>query len=276
MSSNKAVTLSGFDPANPTSTIQVQDLAIPTPGEGEVVVKMSLRPVNPADIFSLMGVYPGFQPVSGSVPIAGLEGVGTVAALGAGATKFTVGQRVTGAPFSSVVQGSGTWQQYMKVTEACLVAVPDTVPDAAAAQFYVNPVTVVGLLEELAVPAGEWVLQTAAGSVLGRQLIQVAKKRGIKTINVVRRREQADELKAIGADEVIVSTEEDVTARAKEITGGHGAWGAVDAVGGELFAAAASAVKNGGTCIIYGAMSGLTVSLDSCSLFVFNRLRLLS
>lgn len=65
-------------------------------------------------------------------------------------------------------------------------------------QFLVNPVTVVGMLEELAVPAGEYLLQTAAGSVLGRQMIQVAKHRGIKTINVVRRQELVAELKALG------------------------------------------------------------------------------
>ncbi len=87
----------------------------------------------------------------------------------------------------------------------------------------------------------------------------MAKHRGVKTINIVRRRELGDELLALGADEVIVSTEEDVVARVKEITGGEGAYGAIECVGGELFATVTSSVRNGGTVIIYGAMSGLEV-----------------
>lgn len=62
-----------------------------------------------------------------------------------------------------------------------------------------SPITVYGMVAEvLAVPEGEWLLQTAAGSVLGRQIIQLAKHRGVKTINVVRRPDLVDELKALG------------------------------------------------------------------------------
>lgn len=263
MSTNKAVTLSGFDIANPTSTIVVKDLPIPTPNAGEIVVRITLRPVNPADIFSLMGVYPGFHAAAeGADTIPGLEGVGVVHALGEGVTKFAIGQRVVGTPFPSIDHGTGTWQQYLVASEDSLAAVPDAVPDEAAAQFWVNPVTVIGLLRELEVPEGSYILQTGAGSVLGRQLIQVAKHKGIKTINVVRRIALADELKALGADEVIVSGEEDIAARVMEITGGKGAYAAIDSVGGEIFGALASAVRPGGTVIIYGAMSGLQATFS--------------
>jgi len=93
--------------------------------------------------------------------------------------------------------------------------------------------------------------------VLGRQLIQFAKHLGLRTINVVRRPEQAAELKALGADEVICSTTEDVVARAREITGGKGAWGGVDAVAGESTAQVTSSVRDGGLVLLYGAMAGL-------------------
>jgi NADPH:quinone reductase-like Zn-dependent oxidoreductase len=259
MATNTQITLAGFDMANPTSTFKVVESAVPTPGAGEVLIKLSLRPVNPADVFSIMGVYPGWVPAEGTTPVPGLEGTGVVEAAGPGATKFALGQRVVGAPFASVEGGVGTWQRYLVAPESCLVAVPDAVSDDAAAQFWVNPVTVWGMLEVLAVPAGAYLLQTGAGSVLGRQVIQLCKHRGIKTINVVRRRELGDELLALGADAVIVSTEEDVAARTKEITGGEGAYGAVECVGGELFAKVAGGVRNGGTVIMYGAMSGLEV-----------------
>ncbi len=69
--------------------------------------------------------------------------------------------------------------------------VPEGIPDEAAAQFLTNPVSVVAMLEELQIPKGEWVIQSAAGSTLGRQLIQYAKHKGLRTINVIRRQEQA-------------------------------------------------------------------------------------
>ena len=70
------------------------------------------------------------------------------------------------------------------------VTVPDGLADEVAAQFLVNPVTVVGMVEVLQIPKGEWLIQDGAGSVLGRQMIQYAKLKGLKTINVVRRQEQ--------------------------------------------------------------------------------------
>jgi NADPH:quinone reductase-like Zn-dependent oxidoreductase len=261
MATNKAVQLSNYHTGS--AQLEIVELPTPTPRAGEVLVKMQLRPVNPADVFVFMTVYPGFTPPKeNTTPIAGLEGMGVVEAVGENVSNFTVGQRVVGAPFPSVQSGNGTWQQYLVAPEDSLVAVPDSVTDESAAQFFVNPVTVVGMLNVLNIPAGEYLIQTAAGSVLGRQMIQVCKHKGIKTINVVRRAEQAEELKALGADEVIVSTVEDIPVRVNEITGGKGAYGAVECVGGDIFASITASVRAGGTAIIYGAMSGLTATYD--------------
>jgi len=261
MATNKAVQLTNYHTG--TAKLEIVDLPAPTPGAGEVLVKIQLRPVNPADGFVFMTVYPGFAPPKENTnPIAGLEGMGIVEAVGEKVTKFTVGQRVVGAPFPSVQFGNGTWQQFLVAPEDSLVAVPDSVTDESAAQFFINPVTVVGMLNYLNIPQGGYLIQTAAGSVLGRQMIQVCKHKGIKTINVVRRAEQAKELKALGADEVIVSTEEDIPGRVNEITGDKGAYGAIECVGGDLFASITASVRAGGTAIIYGAMSGLTATYD--------------
>ena len=64
--------------------------------------------------------------------------------------------------------GGGSWQEYLSVKENMLAPVPDSIPDEVASQFIINPWTVYGLLKDLAVPRGEYILQTAAGSVLGR------------------------------------------------------------------------------------------------------------
>ncbi|KAL4427444.1 hypothetical protein ABPG77_000733 [Micractinium sp. CCAP 211/92] len=257
---NLRVQLDAFNIKDPVASVSLTSAPIPEPAEGEVLVRVTLRPVNPADVFSLQGVYPGFRPAS-MPAVPGLEGTGTVVHNGPGASKFAPGQRVSGAPFDTVEHGSGTWQQYIVAKESSLVAVPDGVSEEAAAQFWVNPVTVVGMLNVLDVPQGEYLLQTAAGSVLGRQMVQLAKSRGIRTINVVRRQELADELKALGADEVVVSVQgEGLVDKVKEITGGRGAYGAIECIGGDIFAQVCGAVRDNGTVLIYGAMSGLTAT----------------
>ena len=136
-------------------------------------------------------MYPGFQPPA--LPaVPGLEGAGVVE--DSNGTELKAGTR--GVCFFDARNGNGSWQEYVALPASNFIPVPDSVTDESAAQFLVNPVTVVGMLEEIAAPPGEYVLQSAAGSTLGRQLITVAKKRGLKTINLVRRPEQAAELKA--------------------------------------------------------------------------------
>ncbi|KAL2653311.1 hypothetical protein R1flu_021439 [Riccia fluitans] len=123
------------------------------------------------------------------------------------------------------------------------------------------------MLRDIAVPKGQYLLQTAAGSVLGRQVIQLAKHKGIKTINLVRRSEQKAELEALGADEVICYTSEDVATRVKEITGNKLAYGALDAVGGELTKTVTASVRRGGQVFIYGVLSSPDATVRITDLF---------
>jgi NADPH:quinone reductase-like Zn-dependent oxidoreductase len=200
-----------------------------------------------------MGVYPGFQPEA--LPATpGLEGCGVIA--DANGTGLENGKR--GVVFFNTKEGQGSWQEYVTVPQSNFLPVPDSCSTNSAAQFFVNPVTVYGMLDILNAPKGEYILQSAAGSVLGRQLICMAKLRGLKTINLVRRGGSAiTELLDIGADYVIDTSEEDVVARVKEITNGNGAYGAIDAVAGDLTSIITGSVRAGGTVLIYGAMGGL-------------------
>lgn len=181
---------------------------------------------------------------------------------GPGCSKFKAGQRVCAASWPGHAgpppngRPFGTFQQYLAVPEKDLVAVPDEITDEQAAQFLINPTTAFGMVETLDVPEGQWLLQTAAGSVVGRIAIAIAKSKGIRTINVVRRAAQKQELLDAGADEVIVSSEENIAERVAEITGGQGAYGAIEAVGGDVLEQVIGAVRKGGTVLVYGNMSG--------------------
>jgi hypothetical protein len=108
---------------------------------------------------------------------------------------------------------------------------------------------------ELDVQPGEWLLQTAAGSTVGRLVIQLARHLGIPTINVVRRRDAVEEIKALGGDEVICTEDEDLLQRVAEIAGPAGVRKAIDCVAGHVGAQVSQGLAPGGEVEVYGALS---------------------
>src|SRR5262249_12770378 len=138
-----------------------------------------------------------------------------------------------------------------------------------AATFFVNPATVLVMVRRvLKVSPGEWLLQTAAGSALGRMIIRLAKVDGYRTINVVRRREQADELRHLGADAVICTADESVEERVQVITNGAGVPYALDAVGGATGSAVVGALGDNGRLLVYGTLAGEPLAVNSRVLMV--------
>lgn len=107
-----------------------------------------------------------------------------------------------------------------------LASIPNEIDIYTACQFFIIGVTAHQLVTNVVnLNAGEWALQTAAASTLGRIAIQIAKEKGIKLINVVRRNEQVRELKELGADHVIVYNKDNEDSLLKEVfdvTGGKG------------------------------------------------------
>lgn len=232
---------------DPKEVLRMRQLPVPEPGPGEVRLAMRLRPINPSDVLQVRGVYGRRPPLPA---IAGLEGLSLVDALGQGVSGFSIGQRVV--PLG--LQGS--WADYVVTTVDNLVPIPDGLSDEAAAQVIVNPLTAwIMAVEELKLGAGDWLVQTAAGSVVGRCLIQIAKLRGYKTLNLVRRQEQVAELLAEGADEVLWTEDPKWMDRAQSIVGAKGAAAGVDAVGGSLGGSVAMLLKRDGTLLVYGALS---------------------
>ncbi|XP_024535476.1 enoyl-[acyl-carrier-protein] reductase, mitochondrial-like [Selaginella moellendorffii] len=249
MAEHRAIHVGAFSDGDPAAACKVVMTPTPVPGRGQVLLKVLCRPVNPSDVLCIQGRYSGVPKEFPFVP--GLEGMGEIRELGDGVTGFSRGQRVF-----HIFPGAGSWQEYALVPAADIIPIPDVISNEIAAQFFVNPWSAFGMLEVLGVPEGEYVLQTAAGSVLGRMFIQLAHHRGVKTINLVRRDEQKEELKAIGADEVINLKDEGIVKQVSEITGGKMAYAAIDAVGGEVTKVVCSSVRPRGTVLSYGALDG--------------------
>ena len=114
----------------------------------------------------------------------------------------------------------------------------------------------------LAVPKGEWLLQSAAGSTLGRMIIHLGRHDGFKTLNVVRRREAIAELKALGGDAVISSSDGPIDEQVRRITGGDGVRYAIDPVGGETGTGVFRSLGANGRLILYGTLSAEPIQVD--------------
>ena len=249
----RAIRFEQFGP--PAEVLRLAELPTPEPGPGQARLRLTHRPINPSDLLTVSGEY-GRLPNLPATP--GFEAVGRVEAMGEGVRGLAVGARVV--PLSA----GGTWCESVIADASMLVPVPDDVSDDAAAQFIVNPVTAwVMLEEELKLQPGDWVVQTAAGSTLGRLVIQLGRLRGYRTINFVRRQEQVDELLALGADAAIATSDGDVTERVRQLTGGRGATAALDAVGGETGALALRALRSGGTMLVYGMLGNEPLPLHN-------------
>jgi NADPH:quinone reductase-like Zn-dependent oxidoreductase len=228
----------------PADVLSLEIRPVPDPGPGQVRARVRAAPVNLNDLHILRGRY-GFAPALPLVP--GQEAVGVIDALGDGVDDLTVGQRVV------TVGVMGTWQERVVADAAPVITVPDAMSDSTAAQLLTNPLTALLLVtSELKLQSGEWLLQTAATSTVGRIVAQLAPRLGFKTINVVRRRSVVDEVRG---DAVICTEDEDLGERVAQIAGDDGVHKAIDCVGGELGAEVAQALAPGGEMVVYGALS---------------------
>lgn len=230
----------------PSDVITLVDEATPDPEADEVTIRMEAAPVHLADLYCMQGKE-RFQPPLPATP--GFEGVGRIAKLGSGVTVWSVGDRVF-PPMACEA-----WRDELNVKAADLLPAPEG--DAAQLSLMpINPPTSYLILEDYGdLQEGDWVIQNAANSNCGCYLIELAKLRGIKTVNVVRRAELIDELVALGGDVVLVDGD-DLAERVMAATGGVQPKLGVDAVNGMATARIAACVADGSTVLAYGMLTG--------------------
>jgi NADPH:quinone reductase-like Zn-dependent oxidoreductase len=195
----------------------------------------------------------------------GFEGMGVVEAVGSG----LLARRVRGKRVAVLNGVTGNWQEKVVIPARQAIPVPRELPDDQAASFFVNPASALVMTRYvLQVRRGAWLLQTAAGSALGRMVLRLGRYYGFRTINVVRRRERVEELLDLGGDAVICSADESISERVASITGGTGVPYALDAVGGATGSEVVQALGEGGRMLVYGTLSNEPMQLDSRLLMV--------
>jgi NADPH2:quinone reductase len=244
----KAVVFDRHGP--PEEVLQIRDVPPPPePGPGQVRVRMLASPINPSDVLFIRGEY-GKRASLPATP--GFEGVGVVEATGSG----LAARRVRGKRVAVLNSFTGNWQEQVVIPALQAIPVPKGLSDEQAATFFVNPASAVAMTRYvLKIPYGAWLLQTAAGSALGRMVIRLGKLHGFRTMNVVRRREQVEELSKLGANEVICTADVSLVDRVKALTGGHGVPFAIDAVGGKVGTEVIQCLGSGGRLLLYGTLA---------------------
>jgi len=248
---------------NPADVLHVESRPWPTPAAGEVIVKMRAAPINPADLNQIEGKYP----VRAELPATpGFEGAGVI---------VDVGTKIKGLTNGSLVilpHNVGTWREAVAVNADELVVVPEGIKPVHAAMLKINPMTAWRLLHDYVdLARGDWLIQNAANSAAGRAVIQIARELGYKTVNIVRRSELIDELRAEGGDVVLIDSENLRHAVEDAIAGPPIRLG-LNAVGGESALRLANCLAPGSTLVTYGAMSLQPLKIPN-GLLIFKDLR---
>jgi mitochondrial enoyl-[acyl-carrier protein] reductase / trans-2-enoyl-CoA reductase len=216
------------------------------PAADEVVFDVLAFPINPADMWFCRGRY-RLKPPLPATP--GAECVGRVTAVGSAVKHVRKGDLVINLQREN-------WAERRKVKGDDAIPLPAGIDLRQAAMVRINPPTAQLMLSDFVdLKPGDWVIQNVANSAVGRLLIVLAKQRGLRTVNVVRRAELAGELKAVGADIVVVDSS-DLARQVGEATADARIMLGVEAIGGAATGRLADCIATDGTLVHYGSMSG--------------------
>jgi NADPH:quinone reductase-like Zn-dependent oxidoreductase len=232
------------DPAEVVELVEIPDPGVP--GAGEVLVAVEYAPINTSALLLIRGQY-GVRP---ALPTGvGNEGVGRILSVGEEVDHLKVGDRVL-IPLTSY-----SWRERLVVPAGDLFSLPPSADPQQLAMLRINPPTAALLLSEYVdLSPGEWVIQDAGNSGVGRSVIAFAKERGLHTASLVRRQELIDELIAAGSDVVLVDGA-GIADRVAAATGQAPIRLALDGVAGAAMMSLSSCLAPGGTLVIYAFMS---------------------
>lgn len=232
--------------------LRYEDVSEPAPSAGQAAVRLGACGVNYIDVYFRTGQYKTQLPLT-----LGLEGAGSVTAVGAGVTDVKVGDRVawTGVP--------GSYAQVAVVPADRLVKLPDglSFKDGAAAMLQGMTAHYLAV-STYPLKKGDTCLVHAAAGGVGLLLCQMARMRGATVIGTVSTDEKAALAKAAGADHVIVYTKTDFEAEVKRLTGGAGVHVNYDGVGASTFDKGLNCLRPRGLMVLYGQASGPVPPLD--------------
>ena len=233
--------------------LKLVERAVPTPGAGQILIRVEAAGVNRPDILQRVGQY---QPPPGASDVLGLEVAGEVAALGEGASLFLVGDAVT-----ALLPGGG-YAEYAVVHESNALPVPHSLSTREAAAVPETFFTVwTNVFDRGALKPGEWLLVHGGASGIGTTAIQLAKAWGSRVITTVGTDDKAVACRKLGADVVVNYKTQDFVAATREATG-KGADVILDMVGGDYVSRNYAAAAMDGRIVQIAFLHGATPQVD--------------
>src|SRR2546421_3754346 len=233
----------------PSDVIELHTVSEPVLGEQDVLLSMEAAPLNPSDFLFVRGKY-GIRPAFPS-PV-GPEGVGRVAKIGSKVDVALQGKLVVILP----TYEQGTWADQVVVPVRNIVPMSDKADYLQLSMIGINPATAYLLLNRyVSLMPGDWIGQTAANSAMGQYIIALAKLAGVKTLNVVRRQEAAEQVRQWGGDCVVLQGD-NLHTDIEEALDGKKLSLVLDAVGGTPVGELAKSLKTGGSIVVYALLSG--------------------
>src|SRR6266849_5271486 len=233
----------------PSDVIELNTVSEPALGQEDVLISMEAAPLNPSDFLFVRGMY-GIRPAFPSS--VGAEGVGRVAKIGSKVEVALQGKRVLILP----TYEQGTWADQVVVAVRNIVPMSDEADPLQLSMIGINPATAYLLLKRyVSLMRGDWIGQTAANSAMGQYIIAFAKLAGVKTLNLVRREEAAEQVRQLGGDRVVVQGDnqhKDI----EEALDGKKLSLVLDTVGGTPVGELAKSLKSGGSIVSYAMQSG--------------------
>lgn len=244
--------------------LQLDTVELVPPEPNDVLVRVAAIGVNRVDVLQRSGASKG---AGVTLPAGiGMEAAGTVESIGPAVTTFAVGDKVNLLPGMTQL-AFGAYCDFLLVPASALVGQPPSLSFEQGAALWTAHLTAYAPLVEIArVGPRDSVLINAASSSVGLAAIGITLALGATPIAITRTQDKVEQLLKLGAAHVIVSGQEDVAVRTKELTGGAGARVAFDPVGGPAIAALLDAVATDGILVLYGVLSGQATPLPFCVL----------
>lgn len=241
-----------FHTTGSADVLQLEDLSTPEPAEGEVRIKVEAIGLNRAEIMFREGQYLDKPELPARI---GYEAAGVIDAIGSGVSGFQLGDRVSTIPAFSMNK-YGVYGEVAIVPIHAVAHYPDNLSPQEGTAIWMQYLTAYGALIEYGqLKSQDFVLITAASSSVGYAAIQIVKSAGAVAIATTRGAAKKQQLLDGGADHVIVTDEEDLPSRVREITAGHGADIIFDPIAGPQLEILAQAAARGATIFEYGALS---------------------
>jgi NADPH:quinone reductase len=232
--------------------LTIEDAARPVPRAGEALVRLGAIGLNFIDVYHRIGLYPLPMPF-----IPGMEGAGTVEAVGPDVTEVSVGDRVAYA------MQIGAYAEFAAVPAWKLVRIPEGVDERSAAALMLQGMTAHYLTTSVyPLKAGETALVHAAAGGAGLLLVQLAKRLGARVIGTVGTPAKAELARNAGADDVIIYTESDFELETRRLTDGRGVQVVYDSVGRDTFLKSINCLSPRGMLALYGQSSGPVAPFD--------------